>query len=314
MQQLLDSFNNKNRRSLAKLITLIENDSPLKEEALKKIYFSTGKARIIGFTGSPGAGKSSLIDRMVEIIRQRGETVGIIAVDPTSPFSGGALLGDRIRMKEHTLDGGVYIRSMGTRGNLGGLARNTKNVVKVLDAYGMDWIIVETVGVGQAELDIMNVASTTILVLTPDSGDGIQTIKAGIMEIADIFAVNKCDLSGADRIATEIEIMLDMKSGKKSWRPPVIMTSTMKGKGVEDLLEAICNHQLFLQENGTYSLMQKEKAITETLDMISDYYNKMIRREIDSNERVRIIMEGVSGRELDPYTAATEIFRLYTKP
>jgi len=160
----------------------------------------------------------------------------------------------------------------------------------------------------------MNVASTTILVLTPDSGDGIQTIKAGIMEIADIFAVNKCDLSGADRIATEIEIMLDMKSGKKSWRPPVIMTSTMKGKGVEDLLEAICNHQLFLQENGTYSLMQKEKAITETLDMISDYYNKMIRREIDSNERVRIIMEGVSGRELDPYTAATEIFRLYTKP
>ncbi|MBF7084509.1 methylmalonyl Co-A mutase-associated GTPase MeaB [Desulfallas sp. Bu1-1] len=299
---------------MAKLITLIENDSPLKEEIIKKLHFTTKKARIIGFTGSPGAGKSSLIDRLVKTIRQRGETVGIIAVDPTSPFSGGAMLGDRIRMQEHALDEGVYIRSMGTRGNLGGLARSTKDVVKVLNAYGKDWIIVETVGVGQAELEIMNIASTTTLVLTPDSGDGIQTIKAGIMEIADIFAVNKCDLPGADRVATETEMMLDMQYHKKAWRPPVIMTSSVTGEGVNELLEAINEHHRYLQENNIYLSIQKEKAITEILDIISSYWQKLICQHLNGKSQVSFLLEKVANQKMDPYTAATKIIEILATP
>ncbi|WP_243277038.1 methylmalonyl Co-A mutase-associated GTPase MeaB [Desulfallas sp. Bu1-1] len=314
MQRLLEDFQRKDRRSLAKLITLIENDSPLKEEIIKKLHFTTKKARIIGFTGSPGAGKSSLIDRLVKTIRQRGETVGIIAVDPTSPFSGGAMLGDRIRMQEHALDEGVYIRSMGTRGNLGGLARSTKDVVKVLNAYGKDWIIVETVGVGQAELEIMNIASTTTLVLTPDSGDGIQTIKAGIMEIADIFAVNKCDLPGADRVATETEMMLDMQYHKKAWRPPVIMTSSVTGEGVNELLEAINEHHRYLQENNIYLSIQKEKAITEILDIISSYWQKLICQHLNGKSQVSFLLEKVANQKMDPYTAATKIIEILATP
>ncbi|MBC7104679.1 MAG: methylmalonyl Co-A mutase-associated GTPase MeaB, partial [Firmicutes bacterium] len=193
------------QRALARVISLVENEAPEKDELLRRLYPRTGGAYVVGLTGAPGSGKSSLVDRLTGLLRRTGRTVGIVAVDPTSPFTGGALLGDRIRMQEHACDDGVFIRSMGTRGSLGGLARTTKDVIRVLDAFGFDYVLVETVGVGQAELDIMHVADTTVVVLTPATGDSIQTIKAGIMEIADVFAVNKADLPGARKLAVEVE-------------------------------------------------------------------------------------------------------------
>ena len=206
------------RRSAAKLITLIENDYPEKEEVIRRVYPHTGRAHVIGVTGSPGAGKSSLIDRLVGVLRSEDLKVGVIAVDPSSPFSGGALLGDRIRMQEHALDKNVFIRSMGTRGTLGGLSRATKDVVKVLDAFGCNVILIETVGVGQTELDIMNYADSTVVVLSPGGGDQIQTMKAGIMEIADIFVINKCDTADITKIKTDIENMIDLSPLAGSWR------------------------------------------------------------------------------------------------
>jgi len=307
INDLLERFQRKERQALAKVISLIENESPLKEEILKNRYFSAGHARIIGFTGSPGAGKSSLIDQLVDLIRNKGETVGVVAVDPTSPFSGGALLGDRIRMQKHSLDKGVFIRSMSTRGNLGGLARTTKEVVKIMDVFGKDWIIVETVGVGQAEVDIMNIAHTTVLVMTPNTGDGIQTIKAGIMEIADIFVVNKCDLAGCDRLIVEIETMLNMKMTDNKWRPPVIKTSTLKEEGVHDLLAAVNDHGNYLQENGIYPLLEREKASSDVIDILMLRWQECIRRHIEAGGPVRGWFDQVLDRQMDPYTAATKV-------
>lgn len=312
INDLLERFQRKERQALAKVISLIENESPLKEEILKNRYFSAGHAKIIGFTGSPGAGKSSLIDQLVDLIRNKGETVGVVAVDPTSPFSGGALLGDRIRMQKHSLDKGVFIRSMGTRGNLGGLARSTKEVVKIMDAFGKDWIIVETVGVGQAEVDIMNIAHTTVLVMTPNTGDSIQTIKAGIMEIADIFAVNKCDLPGADRLIIEIETMLSMKMTEEKWRPPVIKTSTLKEEGVHDLLAAVNDHGNYLQENGIYPLLEKEKASIDTMEILTRHWQEYVRKHMNNGGPVDNWFKQVINRQMDPYTAAARILEFLT--
>lgn len=312
INDLLERFQRKERQALAKVISLIENESPLKEEILKNRYFSAGHAKIIGFTGSPGAGKSSLIDQLVDLIRIKGETVGVVAVDPTSPFSGGALLGDRIRMQKHSLDKGVFIRSMGTRGNLGGLARSTKEVVKIMDAFGNDWIIVETVGVGQAEVDIMNIVHTTVLVMTPNTGDSIQTIKAGIMEIADIFAVNKCDLPGADRLIIEIETMLSMKMTEEKWRPPVIKTSTLKEEGVHDLLAAVNIHGNYLQENGIYPLLEKEKASIDTMEILTRHWQEYVRKHMNNGGPVDNCFKQVINRQMDPYTAAARILEFLT--
>ena len=305
IEDLLERFQRKERQALAKVISLIENESPLKEEILKNRYFSAGHAKIIGFTGSPGVGKSSLIDQLVNLIRKNGETVGIVAVDPTSPFSGGALLGDRIRLQKHCLDKGVFIRSMSTRGNLGGLARTTKEVVKIMDAFGKDWIIVETVGVGQAEVDIMNVAHTTVLVMTPNTGDGIQMIKAGIMEIADIFVANKCDLVGCDRLIVEIETMLNMTDNK--WRPPVIKTSTLNEEGIDDLLAALNTHRNFLKENEIYNSLEREKASSDTMDILTLRWQECIRKHMEDGGPVRCWFDQVLDRQMDPYTAATKV-------
>lgn len=311
--ELMDRFRKRDRRALARVITIIEKDSPLKEEVLKNSYFSAGRAKIIGLTGSPGAGKSSLIDQMVDFIRGRGETVGVIAVDPTSPFSGGALLGDRIRMQKHGLDEGVYIRSMGTRGNLGGLARSTKDVVRVLDAFGYDCIIVETVGVGQAEVDIMNVAHTTVLVMTPNTGDGIQTIKAGIMEIADLFVVNKSDLPGADGLSIEIETMLNMRLTEMKWRPPVIKTSALNETGVETLMHDIETHGNYLRDNGLLSLKEREKAGADTLEILDIRWKELVGRHLTGSGPVGRLYGQVLRQEMDPYTAADEIMDHFIK-
>ncbi len=308
---LLERFWSGEHRALARVISMVENEMPEKDELLRKLYRHTGRAYILGVTGSPGAGKSSLVDHLVAEIRKRKQTVGVIAVDPTSPFTGGAILGDRIRMNEHALDKGVFIRSMGTRGSLGGLARTTKEVIKVMDAFGMNWIIIETVGVGQAELDIMHIADTTVVILTPGAGDSIQTMKAGIMEIADVFAVNKCDMPGAETVAAEVEMMLNLQDDHIKWRPPVVKTSTVhKGEGIEELLNAIEKHRENLNEKGFYTKRRQERARNETLDIVNYQWQRLVKRQMNLPGRVNQLLEKVGNNEIDPYTASETILEL----
>jgi len=309
LKDIIKRFKNKDRRSLAKLISIVEDELPEREKILKELHPNAGRAKILGVTGSPGAGKSSLVDRLVEKIRKRDESIGIIAVDPTSPFTGGALLGDRIRMQAHALDKEVFIRSMGTRGSLGGLARTTKDVVKILDAFGKDWVIIETVGVGQAELDIMHVADTVLVVLTPGAGDSIQTIKAGLMEIADVFAINKCDLPGADKVANEVNAMLDLKNGQKGWRPPVIKVSAFSGEGLDDLLGHIDKHRNYLFAKEIFQIKRQERARAEVLSILNYRWQQMVNKQL-KNEPVNAILSKVTNKEMDPYSAASQILKL----
>lgn len=300
------------RRTAAKMISLIENDGPGKHELLKALYPHTGNAYIVGITGSPGAGKSSLTDQIITYLRKQGKKIGVIAVDPTSPFTGGAILGDRIRMNEHFLDKEVFIRSMGTRGSLGGLARATKEVLKVLDAFGCDFILVETVGVGQSELEIMTAADSTVVVLTPGAGDSIQAIKAGIMEIADVFAVNKADLEGADRVVTEVQVMLDLSShtrpkGPASWRPPVIKTVTISGAGVEELVNAVFAHRAHLEESGRLTVERKARLKAELSEIIEFHIKDLIKEKVEKSGQWDVLLEQVISRTVDPHTAADQI-------
>ncbi|AGL01452.1 methylmalonyl Co-A mutase-associated GTPase MeaB [Desulfoscipio gibsoniae] len=309
MQDLIDRFIAGETRALARLISLLENEDDKHEQILKELFKRTGQAYVIGFTGSPGAGKSSLVDQVVKQLRKAGNTVGIIAVDPTSPFTGGALLGDRIRMQQHALDKGVFIRSMGTRGSLGGLAKTTKDVVKAMDAFGFDRVIIETVGVGQAELDIMHVADSTVVVLTPGAGDAIQTIKAGIMEIADVFAVNKSDLPGADKIATEVEIMLDQRRDGTSWRPPVQLCSSLTGAGITELVQAIEGHRQHQLHSTTNSLKHRrqKRVRSETLDIVNYKWQQKVFKQMRLPGLVNELLDRVEQKELDYYTAAYAI-------
>ncbi len=307
MQDLIDRFKSGDTRALARTISLLENEDPQNEELMKELFYRTGRAYVIGFTGAPGAGKSSLVDLVVKQLRAEGQTVGIIAVDPTSPFTGGALLGDRIRMQEHALDKGVFIRSMGTRGSLGGLAKTTKDVVKALDAFGFDWVVVETVGVGQAELDIMHVADTTLVVLTPGAGDAIQTIKAGIMEIADIFAINKSDLPGADKIATEVEMMLDHQCDRMQWRPPVNQVSCFTGRGIPELVESIKKHRRYLTDNNLFLPRRQERLRAETLEIANHKWRQKVLKQLELPGKVNELLDRVVNKQTDPYTAAYEI-------
>lgn len=307
MKNIIERFKAGETRALARLISLLENQDPRHEDILKELFYLTGKAYILGLTGSPGAGKSSLVDQVVKTLRSAGQTVGIIAVDPSSPFTGGALLGDRIRMQEHALDKGVFIRSMGTRGSLGGLAKTTKEVVKAMDAFGFDWVIIETVGVGQAELDIMHVADTTVVVLTPGAGDAIQTIKAGIMEIADVFAVNKCDLPGANKVVAEVQIMLDQQCLHDGWRPPVVPVSCLNGQGINDLVGDIQKHRTYLLDNNILNSRRSERTRAETLDITIHKWRQKIFTQLKLPGRVNELLDRVAAREMDPYTAAYEI-------
>lgn len=314
LADLPQGFWSGNHRSLARVISLVENEMPDKEEILRKLYQHTGRGYILGFTGSPGAGKSSLVDSIVREIRKRNQTVGVIAVDPSSPFTGGAFLGDRIRMNEHALDNGVFVRSMATRGSLGGLAKTTKEVVKVMDAFGMDWIIIETVGVGQSELDIMYIADTTVVVLTPGAGDSIQSMKAGIMEIADVFAINKCDMPGADTLAMEVNLMLDMQDDHIKWRPPVIKTSTInKGEGIIELLAEIEKHRNYLNEKGFFAERRRERTKNETLDIVNFQWQRLVRQQVNRPGPVNELLEKVATMEMDPYTASLQIIEWIIK-
>lgn len=306
MQQLVAELLRGNRRAAARLISHVENDDPQKRELLKEVYPHTGKAYVIGITGAPGSGKSSLVDRLLQKIRNDGLTVGVIAVDPTSPFSGGAILGDRIRMQDHALDQDIFIRSMGTRGSLGGLSRSTREAIQVLDAFGKDIVLIETVGVGQSEVDIVRTADTTVVVLTPAGGDSVQTIKAGIMEIADLFVINKADLPGADRTAAEINVMLDMKKGEQ-WRPPVLPAVSVQGEGIEKLWESLQEHRSYMEDSGRLLQVRRERVSRELTEQVEYLVKSRIWAQVKEEIKFESLVEKIACREKDPYSAASEL-------
>jgi len=312
--ELVDEVRKGSVRALAKLITLVENEMPGGIEAMEKIYPLTGNAYIIGITGPPGAGKSTLTDRITKELRRKNCTVGIIAIDPTSPFTGGALLGDRVRMQGVSSDEDVFIRSMATRGSLGGLSRATSDTVKILDAYGKDYVIIETVGVGQDEVDIVRTADISILVVMPGGGDDIQAIKAGIMEIGDIFVVNKADRDGADRLVTEIKMMLGLSSVEREWTSPIIKTIATEDQGIGTLVEKINEHREFLVKSGMLACRRKERIRSEIIKMIEyeiyRYLDSLIAENKDFFEQR---LEDIVNKKEDPYLLAKKTVETIAK-
>jgi len=307
MTELVQKMLSGDKQSLARLITLVETESPKVAEIMRAIYPHTGKAFCVGVTGPPGGGKSTLVARLTSIARGKGLQVGIIAVDPTSPFSGGAILGDRIRMQQHYLDEGVFIRSMATRGSYGGLPRTASGVIKLLDACGKDIVLVETVGVGQTEIDIMEAADTTIVVLVPEAGDSIQTMKAGLMEIADIFALNKADRPGADYLVAELEGMLHQSPRQSWWQVPVIATQAVNNVGVAELYEQIECHRRALEQSGMLALKRSKQRRTDLLRTIEHRIMAQVVKQIEQDGQLAGYLEKVEKGEMDPYSAAKEI-------
>jgi LAO/AO transport system kinase len=295
------------QRSIARLITLAENGSPQAAKEMKKIHPKTGKAYVIGITGVMGSGKSTLIYELTREYRRKGLKVGIIAIDPTSPFSGGALLGDRIRMMELATDDGVFIRSMGTRGMLGGLASAVYDVVEILDASGKDIILVETVGVGQAEVDVIKIADTTLVVLVPGLGDSIQTIKAGIMEIADIYIVNKADRSGTEQAVAELQSLIEIACSGKDRKTPVLTTIAKENKGISELRKEIENHEKYLKKTDMFDVKRRKRYESELVEIIRKRLMNFIFDESTFKEKVEKLIDQISKKEVDPYTAADEI-------
>ena len=311
IDELIERMFQGDKRATARLITLVENDEEKAREIVSKIFPYTGRAKIVGITGPPGAGKSTLLDKLIKVAREEDKVVGVIAIDPTSPFTGGALLGDRIRMQRHSTDPGVFIRSMATRGSLGGLAKATSDAIKVLDAYGCDVIFVETVGVGQIEVDIVKTADTVVLVTVPGLGDDIQAIKAGLMEIADIFVINKADKEGADATYFELNLMLDLEKErweKRGWRPPIVETVATTMKGIRELWDSIKDHQKFLEESGEIERKRRFRAEEEIKTIVSGRIARAIEARL-GEEEVSSLITSVLKREIDPYSAADLILK-----
>lgn len=313
LQSWLDRLHNGDARALARAISMVENRAPGWAELLKAIFPKTGRARILGLTGAPGAGKSTLVDQLAKHYRKHNRTVGIIAVDPTSPYTGGAILGDRIRMQDHFGDPGIYIRSMATRGSLGGLARATADVATVLDAAGRDLIMIETVGVGQDEVDIVRLADITIVILVPGMGDDVQSIKAGIMEIADIFVINKSDRDGADRVEKEIRALQSLATRKDRWTPPIVKTVASEGKGVARLATAISDYESYLQKENLVLQHKVHNWQERLIEMLRDTMMEKAREQLGNGNVARYAAE-VAEHKRDPYTLVEEIVGKLAKP
>lgn len=317
--------------AVARAVSIVENGRPGYEELLSRLHPRLGRARRIGLTGPPGAGKSTLTHRLTAAYREAGYTVAVVAVDPTSPFTGGALLGDRIRMEGVALDPGVYIRSMATRGSLGGLATSTREVLDVLDAAGFDRILIETVGVGQSELDVTRMADSTVLALVPESGDGIQALKSGVMEAADLFVINKSDRSGAPKLQREIELALDLRMGKAlrnvpahhgalksglkaapaepdhGWRPPVLLTVGSQGTGIPELVEALERHWTWLGVDGELERRRRDRLAERTREVVDRATRRWVWQDSPAPDLLRARLDEITAGTLSPYDLATEI-------
>ena len=311
MNKLLERALAGDTRSIGRLISLVEADSPTSKEIMKAVYPKTGRAQVIGITGSPGAGKSTFVNRLIAQFRAEGKQVGVIAIDPSSPFTGGAILGDRLRMQDHAVEEGVFIRSMGSRGNLGGVSRGTHEGALILDACGFDVVIIETVGVGQSEVDIVKIADTVCLILTPGMGDDVQIMKAGIMEIADVFVVNKSDKEGADKVAADVQVMLKML-GEREWVPPVALVSSNKNTGIDEVKDIIKNHSAYLHNS--------EEGKSRRWSQLEMEVEAILRGEISllvenawKERRTDSLMDELSSRKADPYTLAGEIIQKVVK-
>jgi LAO/AO transport system kinase len=308
INQLLERFAQRDRIALARLITLVENRAAEAGEVMEKIYGRVGNAYIVGVTGAPGAGKSTLVNRLIAKYRAQEKLVAVLAIDPSSPFSGGAVLGDRVRMTDHYRDAGVYIRSLSTRGHHGGLSRAAREIVKLLDAFGHDAIIIETVGVGQTELSVMDLADTIVVVTVPEGGDGVQVMKAGLNEIADVFVVNKADRDGADRIKAELELSVHLRP-MNGWRPPVLLTQASEDVGVDALAKAIARHAGYLKEHRD-AAREAERRAREFEEVLTSELEERAERSLQKGgrgENVRSMVERVRDGELNPYSAARQL-------
>jgi GTPase len=294
------------RRALARAITLVENGDPLAYDLVREVYPDTGSAYVVGVTGPPGVGKSTLIAALVRQIRESGRTVGVISVDPSSPFTKGALLGDRIRLSEHFLDPGVFIRSMGTRGHLGGLAEATLQALLILDAAGKDIVFVETVGTGQSEVEVIGIADTVLLVLMPGSGDSIQALKAGIMEIPDVIAINKKDHPAAKTMLNEVRSILTLDK-ERAWKPPIVLTEAISDEGVDDLWAKVEAHRAHLDEEGLLDERRRRNLAGEVFAVASARAKAHLERAVEGDPELRRLLDEVQKRELDPLTAVREI-------
>ena len=303
MTDIIEGLVNGNVRSLAKAITIVENDRPGKKELLKGIFPRTGNAYLVGITGPPGAGKSALTDKLIALLRRQGKTVGVIAVDPSSPFSGGAILGDRIRMQQHALDDGVFIRSMATRSHLGGLAKATVDVIHLLDAAGKDVIIVETVGVGQDEVDVVKIAHTTIVVMVPGLGDAVQIAKAGVLEIADVFVVNKADREGAAKLVNELRAMLDMSTG--DWKPDIFQTVARDDVGIAALLAGIYQHREYVHVQG----LDQEKFKSNVQQELCAYLMDGIVALANAHPGFEQLVNDIYQKEITPLEGAEKLLK-----
>jgi LAO/AO transport system kinase len=312
LQPLVDQVRAGDPRALARAITMVENRTPGWSELLKALFPHTGHTRTLGLTGPPGAGKSTLVDQLARHYRKESRTVGIIAVDPTSPYTGGAILGDRIRMQDHFSDRGIYIRSMATRGSLGGLARTTADVATVLDASGRDLVMIETVGVGQDEVDIVRLADVTIVILVPGMGDDVQTIKAGIMEIADIFVINKGDYEGAERVEREIRALQSLAIRSDNWTPPIVKTVASEGVGIAELAAAIRDYEAYLQKENLALKRNVENWENRLIEMLRDALLDRAREHLGNGAVARYAAE-VAQHKRDPYSLVEELVNTMEK-